>query len=121
MSFRAVFTAVAIATAAIGLASPAAATSSITSSGGAATPPFPECPAGQDPESPGCVEKPDPNSVGAMAQCRDGTYSHSQNHSGTCSGHHGVAQWCPCNSASGQSNLGLADGEQLSPLHTRWA
>ncbi|MBW0012238.1 DUF3761 domain-containing protein, partial [Mycobacterium sp.] len=38
--------------------------------------------------------------------CRDGTYSHSQTHSGTCSGHHGVAQWCPCTSASGQSSLG---------------
>ncbi|WP_231964587.1 MULTISPECIES: DUF3761 domain-containing protein [unclassified Mycobacterium] len=40
-----------------------------------------------------------------MARCRDGTYSHSQTHSGTCSGHHGVAQWCPCNIAAGQSSL----------------
>jgi hypothetical protein len=30
---------------------------------------------------------------GASAQCRDGTYSFSKHHSGTCSGHHGVAQW----------------------------
>lgn len=30
---------------------------------------------------------------GATAQCKDGTYSHSQHHSGTCSGHGGVAQW----------------------------
>ncbi|WP_096439014.1 DUF3761 domain-containing protein [Mycobacterium shigaense] len=72
--------------------------------------PFPECPAGQDQESPGCVEKPDPNSSGAMARCRDGSYSHSQTHSGTCSGHRGVAQWCPCNSVSGQSGPGPVTG-----------
>ncbi|MDD5720838.1 MAG: DUF3761 domain-containing protein [Candidatus Pacebacteria bacterium] len=31
--------------------------------------------------------------VGASAQCRDGTYSFSQNRRGTCSHHGGVAQW----------------------------
>ncbi|SAK72108.1 hypothetical protein AWB75_03833 [Caballeronia catudaia] len=31
--------------------------------------------------------------TGATAQCRDGTYSFSQHHSGTCSRHGGVAQW----------------------------
>jgi hypothetical protein len=30
---------------------------------------------------------------GATAQCRDGDWSFSQHHSGTCSGHGGVAQW----------------------------
>jgi len=30
---------------------------------------------------------------GATAVCRDGTYSFSQHHSGTCSHHGGVAQW----------------------------
>ncbi len=30
---------------------------------------------------------------GATALCRDGTYSYSQTHSGTCSHHGGVAQW----------------------------
>ena len=30
---------------------------------------------------------------GATAQCRDGTYSFSQNHRGTCSHHGGVAKW----------------------------
>jgi hypothetical protein len=30
---------------------------------------------------------------GATALCRDGTYSFSQTHSGTCSHHGGVAQW----------------------------
>ena len=30
---------------------------------------------------------------GASAQCRDGSYSFSQNRRGTCSGHGGVASW----------------------------
>jgi Protein of unknown function (DUF3761) len=30
---------------------------------------------------------------GASARCRDGTYSFSQHHSGTCSRHGGVADW----------------------------
>ena len=30
---------------------------------------------------------------GASAQCRDGTYSFSRHHSGTCSRHGGVGQW----------------------------
>jgi hypothetical protein len=31
--------------------------------------------------------------AGATAQCNDGTYSFSTHHSGTCSGHGGVARW----------------------------
>lgn len=31
--------------------------------------------------------------AGATARCRDGTYSFSQHHRGTCSGHHGVDEW----------------------------
>ncbi|WP_348635596.1 DUF3761 domain-containing protein [Sphingobium sp. Sx8-8] len=30
---------------------------------------------------------------GATARCRDGTWSFSQNHRGTCSHHGGVASW----------------------------
>lgn len=30
---------------------------------------------------------------GATAQCRDGTYSFSLNHRGTCSHHGGVGEW----------------------------
>jgi Protein of unknown function (DUF3761) len=30
---------------------------------------------------------------GLHAQCRDGSYSFSERHSGTCSGHGGVQQW----------------------------
>lgn len=31
--------------------------------------------------------------AGATARCRDGSYSYSQHRRGTCSHHHGVAQW----------------------------
>ncbi len=31
--------------------------------------------------------------AGASAKCRDGSFSFSKHHRGTCSGHHGVAQW----------------------------
>ena len=31
--------------------------------------------------------------TGATAKCKDGTYSKSQHHSGTCSSHGGVAEW----------------------------
>jgi hypothetical protein len=31
--------------------------------------------------------------TGATAKCRDGTYSFSQHHSGTCSHHGGVENW----------------------------
>ncbi|MDX1890430.1 DUF3761 domain-containing protein [Mycolicibacterium sp. 050158] len=31
--------------------------------------------------------------AGATAVCRDGDYSYSTHHSGTCSGHGGVSQW----------------------------
>lgn len=40
-----------------------------------------------------CVPRPDSNSSGATALCKDGSYSHSQHRSGTCSGHGGVRQW----------------------------
>lgn len=30
------------------------------------------------------------------AICRDDTYSYSKSRSGTCSGHGGVSEWCPC-------------------------
>jgi hypothetical protein len=44
---------------------------------------------------------------GATALCRDGTYSFSQTHSGTCSHHGGVAQWLtPSTSSSGAVDVG---------------
>lgn len=39
------------------------------------------------------IASPSTNPAGATAQCKDGTYSYSQNHSGTCSHHGGVASW----------------------------
>ncbi|MFI5250420.1 MAG: DUF3761 domain-containing protein [Gemmatimonadales bacterium] len=33
------------------------------------------------------------DATGAIAKCKDGLYSHSTHHAGTCSGHGGVAQW----------------------------
>ena len=35
----------------------------------------------------------DHNSVGAIAQCKDGMYSHAKNRTGACSRHGGVARW----------------------------
>ena len=40
---------------------------------------------------------------GATALCRDGTYSFSQTHSGTCSHHGGVAQWLDATTAPAQA------------------
>lgn len=43
-----------------------------------------------------CVHDPETAAsppAGATAKCNDGTYSFSKHHSGTCSGHHGVAEW----------------------------
>jgi uncharacterized protein DUF3761/uncharacterized protein DUF732 len=47
-----------------------------------------------------CVESPDGSTSNVTAICRDGSDLHSLTHSGTCSGHGGVAQWCPCGSAA---------------------
>ncbi len=40
-----------------------------------------------------CIPSPSTSPSGATAKCRDGTYSYSQNHRGTCSHHGGVARW----------------------------
>lgn len=43
-----------------------------------------------------CVHRPERASqaaIGWTAQCRDGTYSFSEHHRGTCSHHGGVARW----------------------------
>lgn len=81
---------------ALGTTSTAAAyPSAIAGMGG--TPQSPDC---YTATSGDCVERPDQNSSDATAICRDGSYSHSETHSGTCSGHHGVSQWCPCGGGS---------------------
>jgi hypothetical protein len=41
----------------------------------------------------GSGNAPSNDPTGAIAKCKDGTYSHSKQHSGACSQHGGVAQW----------------------------
>lgn len=57
----------------------------------------PACRSGYYENSSGnCVKRPTAAArqpAGATAKCRDGTWSFSQHHSGTCSGHKGVARW----------------------------
>ncbi len=65
---------------------------------GAATPIHADCDsgAGYVNVSGNCVHDPEQSNgapSGATAECRDGDYSFSQHHTGTCSGHGGVAQW----------------------------
>jgi hypothetical protein len=52
--------------------------------------------------------------AGATARCRDGTYSFSQHHSGTCSHHGGVAAWLTGGGspAPGGSSPGTPGGAQ---------
>lgn len=38
-------------------------------------------------------ERVNDNPIGAIAQCRDGSYSHSAHRAGTCSRHGGVVKW----------------------------
>jgi Protein of unknown function (DUF3761) len=45
---------------------------------------------------------------GASAQCRDGTYSYSRHHSGTCSRHGGVAAWFDSSSTGGDPSVATA-------------
>ncbi|HEY0348037.1 MAG TPA: DUF3761 domain-containing protein [Pyrinomonadaceae bacterium] len=55
------------------------------------------CPKGYYKNSEGrCVRRPTVTKsapAGATARCRDGSYSFSRNHRGTCSHHGGVAEW----------------------------
>jgi hypothetical protein len=44
---------------------------------------------------------------GATALCRDGTYSFSKHHSGTCSYHGGVAKWLDGSSANGGTRVNV--------------
>ena len=41
----------------------------------------------------GSGAREDNNAVGAIAQCKDGLYSHAKHRRGACSRHGGVAQW----------------------------
>jgi len=85
----------------------AAATSKATgvpvAAAGTATPPKPSKTPYTKPITPpaaakttsvaGSGAREDNNPAGAIAQCKDGMYSHSKNRTGTCSRHGGVAKW----------------------------
>jgi hypothetical protein len=45
------------------------------------------------PTKPAAASVEDKNPAGAIAQCKDGTYSHAKTHTGACSRHGGVAKW----------------------------
>jgi len=62
----------------------------IASALGAAAPPEP---AAASPDNASTVSRPSGSPATATAKCRDGTYSESQQHSGSCSHHGGVAEW----------------------------
>ncbi|MGO9829742.1 MAG: DUF3761 domain-containing protein [Myxococcaceae bacterium] len=63
----------------------------------AAAPAPPAAPAAAAPAAAGApsTKTTGPNSdpTGAIAKCKDGTYSHSKHHEGACSSHGGVATW----------------------------
>jgi Protein of unknown function (DUF3761) len=60
---------------------------------------------------------------GATVRCRDGTYSYSQHHSGTCSWHGGVAAWLDgstsSSSSSPSSSAGSSSGQSCGV--ERWS
>lgn len=65
----------------------------ITSVGTKASAPTPSTNSGYTNVDGNYVPSPSNNPAGATAKCKDGTYSYSQNRSGTCSHHGGVAVW----------------------------
>lgn len=110
--FRALAVAIVISLAALGTSTAGGVWTAMRSleASGSAEPanfplPVPEgCPAGTYQGSSGdCVPSPNGDISGATAVCCDGSDSHSEHRSGTCSHHGGVCQWCPCGSTSGQS------------------
>lgn len=52
---------------------------------------------------------------GATARCRDGTYSYSKHHSGTCSHHGGVAVWLDGSEQSAGSTTSVGATVLLAP------
>lgn len=75
--------------------------------------PVSQCPPGYYANSYGtCVERPDQNPSSPTALCCDGTTSHSQHRSGTCSSHGGVCQW---------NSMDTDDPNNRSPIRQRWS
>jgi hypothetical protein len=82
----------------------------------AAAPTAAACPAGSYKASSGdCVEDPDSSPSNVTAICADGTDSHSEHHSGTCSGHGGVSQWCPCAGTAAPASASPPDSDSRAP------
>ncbi len=52
---------------------------------------------------------------GATALCRDGTYSYSKHHSGTCSHHGGVKRWLDGSGSGGGQGGGQGGGSGSAP------
>ena len=52
-----------------------------------------QAPSTTAPSSPSSRRGEDADPTGAIAQCKDGMYSHATHHQGACSRHHGVAKW----------------------------
>ncbi|WP_096291087.1 DUF3761 domain-containing protein [Mycobacterium ahvazicum] len=74
--------------------------------------PLSQCPPGYYTNSYGtCVERPDQNPGNPTALCCDGSESHSQHRSGTCSSHGGVCQW---------NSLGTGNPNDRSADRQRW-
>lgn len=74
--------------------------------------PVSQCPPGYYSNSYGtCVERPDQNPGSPTALCCDGSESHSQHRSGTCSGHGGVCKW---------NGLGTGAPNSRSTDRQRW-
>ncbi|WP_156296542.1 DUF3761 domain-containing protein [Mycobacterium paragordonae] len=79
---------------AVAISCPVVASGLVATSGHESPAPIAQCQPGYYQNSSGnCVERPDQNPSGGTAICRDGTESHSQSRSGTCSGHGGVSHW----------------------------
>jgi hypothetical protein len=85
----------AAAKAAAPAAAVAAPSAAVAASPAAAAPAAPQAarPAATGAASPTTGNSVNTNPVGATARCKDGTYSHSASHTGTCSRHGGVAEW----------------------------
>lgn len=82
------------AAAATGSAMPAAAAPAATAAPApAAAPTAPAAKSAPATKSAPTTAAGNTDPTGATAKCKDGTYSKSQHHSGTCSSHGGVAEW----------------------------
>jgi hypothetical protein len=74
-------------------ANPAATPAAAAALAPAPSPAVPKAPKAPKAKGAPTVKASDTDPTGATAQCKDGTYSHSKSHSGSCAGHKGVAKF----------------------------